>query len=277
MASKTVITTKRERINPALAAKYLNRNTCNRPLRQGVVEKYAADMKAGNWTECAADIVIYDTHEIGDGQHRLYAIIESGTTQEFFVKRNFPKDAALNVDTGVARSFRDNSKIAGDEPIANQAISVAKWVQAGSRKAPEVRNLSFSQQRELYDRHKDAVSFAIAFMGRKRRAVFVSPVVAAMARAWYVEKDKNKLTRFGEVLAEGIYEGDKELAAVTLRNYLLSSALNAVSGEAYENELFRKAQNAIKHFMTDKPLRVIKAVKDETYPLSAAPKSKQAA
>jgi hypothetical protein len=278
MATKAAITTKRERITPAKAEQYLNRNTCNRPLRPGVVEKYAQDMRSGNWTECAADIVIYDTHEIGDGQHRLYAIVESQTTQEFFVKRNFPKSAALNVDTGASRSFIDNIHIAGGDKISKQVLSIIKWVEYGARRpAGSNRALSFAETQVLLSKHREAAEFAADFMGRGKRTI-TAPVVSAVARAWYVEPDKNKLLRFGEVLASGMYEGDKEVSAVTLRNYLHSAAMNSIAGDAFDQDLFRKTQNVIKHFVEGKPLRVIKAIKDEAYPLQPEKlKSKKAA
>jgi hypothetical protein len=90
---------KLESITPKKAEHYLNRNTSNRKLREGVVERYASDMAGGRWTKCAAPIVFYEDGEIADGQHRLFAIIESGKSQKFFVMRDLPRDAGLNIDT----------------------------------------------------------------------------------------------------------------------------------------------------------------------------------
>lgn len=70
-----------EKITPKIAEAWLNANTCNRKLRDGIVERYAADMTAGKWTECPEPISFYVDGDLADGQHRLFAITESGTTQ----------------------------------------------------------------------------------------------------------------------------------------------------------------------------------------------------
>ena len=69
-----------ENISPQQAEKMLNSNKGNRKLRDGVVEKYALDMVSGNWTQCPVPISFLQNGDVADGQHRLWAIIESITT-----------------------------------------------------------------------------------------------------------------------------------------------------------------------------------------------------
>jgi hypothetical protein len=87
---------------------------------------YAADMSAGNWTECPSPILFFADGEVADGQHRLFAVVESQTTQQFLVTRNFPRDAALNIDNGRPRTLIDNARIAeidADVSFATQALT----------------------------------------------------------------------------------------------------------------------------------------------------------
>jgi len=99
-----------ETITPTKAHTWLNRNTSNRKLRDGWVEKYASDMRAGKWTECIVPIVFYENGDIADGQHRLWAIIESDTPQRFFVLHGLTREAGLNIDTGGGRNLVDNAR-----------------------------------------------------------------------------------------------------------------------------------------------------------------------
>lgn len=122
-----------ERVTPKKATEWLNANTSNRKLRDGVVEKYAEDMRHGRWTRCTAPICFYEDGDVADGQHRLWAIIESDTTQEFAVLRGLSRADGLNIDTGLNRSLVDNARISGaDKDLSNAALT-------GARSASELK------------------------------------------------------------------------------------------------------------------------------------------
>src|SRR4051812_40390469 len=80
-----------EKITPKIAEKYLNMNVGNRALRSGVVEKYASDMRSGNWSRNPQPMIFYDDGTIADGQNRLWAVIESGEAIWFLVVRGVDK------------------------------------------------------------------------------------------------------------------------------------------------------------------------------------------
>lgn len=92
-----------ETVTPKLAEAWINANKSNRKLREGLVEKYACDMRAGKWTQCPEPISFYADGDLADGQHRLFAIIESDTTQEFPIARGLSREAGLNINTGAGR------------------------------------------------------------------------------------------------------------------------------------------------------------------------------
>lgn len=101
-------------ITPEDAIEYLGRNDQNRALRFRVVDAYATDMINGNWKTGVGTILIADDGTIIDGQHRLHAIIQSETTQRFFVISNLPQGVRAVVDTGAKRTFADVLKLKGE-------------------------------------------------------------------------------------------------------------------------------------------------------------------
>lgn len=252
---------KLEKFTPAKAEAWLNRNKTNRRMRPGVAEKYAHDMKTGKWTECDMPITVYEDGDLANGQHRLWAIIESGTTQWFFVLRGFPRPAGLNVDTQLPRTLVDNARIAGvDDALNNTLVSWTRAVEYGDR---QKRGNSFAERLDFVEKHREAVVWASVEGCLKGRYIRSAIIGAAMSRAWYHEDDKERLALFGKVVSTGFGNGDEDSAAVALRNYFLAN--NGKTQFAWRDS-FLKAQNAISYFMRRKKLHVIKGLKDEAYP-----------
>lgn len=97
-----------------------------RPLSDTIVRAYTDDMLAGEYYDNGATIVFYGPlikgepvpgeTKLGDGQHRLWAVIEAAGTQpdieiEFLVVWNVDTKAAPSIDAGRPRSYRHHQKI----------------------------------------------------------------------------------------------------------------------------------------------------------------------
>jgi hypothetical protein len=255
--------TTQEKITPAKAEKMLNSNKSNRKLREGVVEKYTEDMRNGRWTQCPVPISFLYDGTVADGQHRLWAIVESGVAQTFNVTRGLTKEDMLNIDTGLPRNLVDNSRIAGLDPsLSHGLIGTARAVEYGVRGS---ESLSNSTKVLLVTKHRAACEFALKH-GPRSKYLRNAVVLASIARAWYHEQDKNKLHRFGDVVQTGFSDGTHESAAIAIRNYLLSKGSSA-SSTALWTDTFYKVQNAIFYFMRGKSLMIIKSLLEEAYPL----------
>jgi len=100
-------------IGPDQASALLAGNISNRDLSQSFVNKYAADMSSGKWAGSASMIRIDTEGNLQDGQHRLEAVKQSGTTQEFIVAENCPVDDFRKLDLGRGRSARDALTVLG--------------------------------------------------------------------------------------------------------------------------------------------------------------------
>jgi hypothetical protein len=267
---------RREKITPTKAQQWLDANKTNRSLREGIVEQYAADMRAGNWTKCPVPISFYKDGDLADGQHRLYAIIESGTTQEFYVLRDLERKDGLNIDTGLSRSVVDNGRISGLDPhLSNSLVSAARGVAEGNASNSRMSNAAKLAQ---VNEHREACEWAVTALPRTK-GIANSVVYAAIARAWYYEDDKERLEKFCRVLGTGFSDGDADSAAVSMRNYLISN-IGVSASTVMWRDTFLKVQHAVKQFMKRQRLTVIRSIKDEVYPLkkkSAKPAKARAA
>lgn len=94
-------------VNPTLAEEWLKlRHENERNVRIAKVKSFARDMWNDNW-HFIGDTLRFDEHGyLVDGQHRLLAIVESGSTQWFPVL-NIPTEARAAIDTGTTRSLGD--------------------------------------------------------------------------------------------------------------------------------------------------------------------------
>ena len=106
-------------ISPKRAKEWLEKNTVNRPLRNWWVKELASRMQKGQWKLSPEPIVFSRDGRMLDGQHRSWAIIESGMTVMMSVAI-VEDDSVFDVlDQGVTRS---NSDILGVPTAVLQPI-----------------------------------------------------------------------------------------------------------------------------------------------------------
>lgn len=101
------ITSTIETITPALAKKYLEKNTNNRPVRENNVNKWAHAILSGQWAINGETIKFSDEGILLDGQHRLMAIIKTGTAVQTIVVRGLEPQVYETIDTGSLRRPSD--------------------------------------------------------------------------------------------------------------------------------------------------------------------------
>lgn len=109
-------------VAPDTAQRWLtefNRN--NRKVRQGVVDAYARDMKAGNWKLTAEPIKFAPDGTLLDGQHRLAAVVKANVTICLFVARGIDPAAQQVMDSGAKRTTADALQLAGSENVVIRA------------------------------------------------------------------------------------------------------------------------------------------------------------
>lgn len=99
-------------ITPDIAMDILQNNHRNRKMNKELVLLYADQMSRGLWKFNGESIIISDENILLNGQHRLGAIIKSGTSQKFIVVQGISQAAFDTIDTGKTRTAGDILSIA---------------------------------------------------------------------------------------------------------------------------------------------------------------------
>ena len=102
-----------EFLTPTLARQLLEQNPINRVIQPKLVTKYASDMKADRWQNNGETVVISESGNLLDGQHRCRAVLKSGVTIPVFVVRGAPEEAFKTLGQGKSRTTTDMLGIAG--------------------------------------------------------------------------------------------------------------------------------------------------------------------
>ena len=106
----TKLVDSKTRIGPSLASNLMDNNLNNRSFRLGHAKDIARQMKLGRWKASPEPIVITTRGRLVNGQHRLWAVVETSTTQEFTVVV-IPDEQYTEIfeilDQGASRSSAD--------------------------------------------------------------------------------------------------------------------------------------------------------------------------
>lgn len=94
-------------LTPEMATQLLEHNQLNRPLRDRHVMRIAGQIKGGKWRFNGDTIKIAKGGDILDGQHRLWAVIESKTAVDTLIVKDIDREAFATIDT--IRSHRNAS------------------------------------------------------------------------------------------------------------------------------------------------------------------------
>jgi hypothetical protein len=94
-------------ITPEIATGMLKHNNFNRRIKDSSKRDYIDDMRNGNWIYNGDNIRFDKNGNLIDGQHKLEAIVGSGTSQYFNVETGLPVEAFKTIDTGRNRTSSD--------------------------------------------------------------------------------------------------------------------------------------------------------------------------
>ncbi len=128
-------------ITPEIASEWLAQNHNNRDVKRAIVEQYARDMAAGRWQVTGEAIKRDKDGNVLDGQHRLLAMVKSGTPIVTVVVDGLPAEAQVVIDSGKPRGGGDALKFKGAKS-PNQLAAVAKLAVHWNRGDIRVSHLS---------------------------------------------------------------------------------------------------------------------------------------
>jgi hypothetical protein len=244
-----------------MATQWLEGNTHNRPLNQGAVDMLAQEIREGRWKLTHQGIAFDKDGVLIDGQHRLWAVIESGVTVPMVVSHGFELGVQTVIDTHRPRSAADRITLADTfgrvSPVEASTLKrLVKGAGAWPRWGPGL-------ELSLFEKHRAAVQFAVsAFPGRRPR-ITKGPVYAVIGRAFYTQ-DHTVLKAFANVLFSGEIHGKGETAAILLRDALLTTK----DGSAIRSDVaYLKTEAALRAYIDGRPLQRLAPATEELFPL----------
>lgn len=108
------ITSSVEEITPEMATRILEAQTDNRPLSDRRVRDYERQIADGRWM-VNGEAIIFDWFDrLLNGQHRLWAVFNSGKRVRSVVVRGVDPASFVTIDTGKARDAKDLLSIRGE-------------------------------------------------------------------------------------------------------------------------------------------------------------------
>lgn len=254
----------RLQVTPDMAIQWLEKhNTNNRKVSDKHVQRLARDMVEGKWVLTHNGIAFGPDGTLLDGQHRLWAIIESGRTVEMYVWRDMDPQAMMAIDSGKGRSLTDILNIAGDNGDVSHYAMAALRAMLGGFGNPAT--LSPAEASDALRRHRDAITFATTNLPivTSARGVNTAITRAVVARAYY-STDRAMLKDFCRKLTTGIVTSGDEGVIVLLRQHLQENR-----GGSYTSRMQRygKVQRALSAWLKgESPSRLYPA-SNEQFPL----------
>lgn len=252
-------------VTPALAIKWLEGNTHNRSVNDAHVKRLSQDIRQGRW-QLTHQGIAFDTDDLlVDGQHRLWAVIEAGmpiTTRVFF---NEPPDNRRVLDSGHRRSNYDILNITGEVgEVTSRHLATLRAMLAGY--PSHIVRVTPGQEAEQYQRHRDAIEFAIKQLGSASvKGVATAQIRAVVARAWY-SADHAKLVHFCDVMRSGMGSSEGDRSTMMLRDFLVSTG-GAGASESVRRLRYAKMQWALSSFLQGKLPKRLRSATSELFPL----------
>lgn len=249
-----------EKVDAARAMKLLESNTMNRKVKDQVVQGYARDMREGQWLDSSTTPLKFDQNGVlVDGQHRLWAVIESGKEIRFLVARGVVEGERHVQDVGAKRSVHDILTIDGEQASLVE-VAVANRIEQ-SFSSGDFRPTT-QEQLAFFHKHKEGIKWALENLASCMRGVRQAGVLAPVVRAWYT-RDKEKLARFLELLRTGMADSSREAGPILLRTYLLT--MNKSKVRARNSEIYGKTERALTAMLLGEELKKLVAVTEEQF------------
>jgi len=255
-------------VTPLLAEQWLGGKAHNRPIHNSNVQKFERLILNGDFKLTHQGIAFDDEDRLIDGQHRLWAIFNTGKAVEMFVSRGWPTETQQFVDQGLNRTALDILNLRNPETEASKyMLAVARRMCIGTRGTVLMTTHDLIH---FAEKHEDALRFAIAdaLQGKRPRYVTTAGVGAALARAFYHE-DKGRLLEFGAtMIGSRTPQGEEDSGAHLLRGWLQSNApIYGAVRVSKDLLIYMKAQRALVAFLGREKLRMLYPQQDEVWML----------
>lgn len=236
-------------LTPVIAKDLLNANTCNRPLSETAVRRYAETMMAGNWIPGVAEVAISEKGVMVNGQHTCWAVLESGVSVRVKLTTGLPPESVLAWDMSntrrPAQSFAvglggSKDEISANTKIGQIATAILK-VMTHSNKA------SAQEIAAAAKRHAAAIQWVRSLPYTSSNALGFNSASTRGTLAIAYDAHPERVSDLAERAIVGVGEFKPGDPAIVLRNVAASRAFNEGSSGRRERALkiLRVCQAAI--------------------------------
>lgn len=233
-------------VNPALAAGWLLRNTRNRSLRGAAVDAMARDMHNGRWIYDGAPIRFSADGTLLDGQHRLAAIIESGTTIPLMVIPGLADDAQDVMDTGTRRTIADALHLRGNSrgasPLLASTARLAILIDTGKIAGKNVR-VTTQEVIAWLEKNPDAADH-VRWVQSHSRQLDISPTVVAWCRWRLSRVDGIEAASFFDDIAGNVTTGRGDPVGAVVRRFAMARRMREKLSPEMQVSMLVRAWNA---------------------------------
>jgi hypothetical protein len=180
----------------------------------------ARDMVSGHWVFNGAPIRFDWDNNFLDGQHRMRAIIKSGTTQLFLFVGGLAPEAYNVTDQGLSRNYGDLLRMRGYNNVTfRTALTklIARW--SDMQSLDSTRRFTNAELDLIHDEHGDEITRAVSSIIGTYKRVDMPPALLSFAWWLFSHEDREDAYTFLVSVIEGenIRRG---MPAYTLRTRL---------------------------------------------------------
>jgi hypothetical protein len=214
--------TRKVKVTPDLAKRWLKTNIDNRKLSDEWVRKLARDMTNDVFPNVGETLKFDEDGHLIDGQHRLHAVVLSEKTVEFIVVEGIERDHRYKMDRVRVRKASDELTMRHHIPSAPVAVGATRLILMWQIEV--IKSETFKPtDSEIIDfivTHTELINQAVRFSMTLRTEIGALPSSTAALYFLTHEIDAAEALQFWDLVktGESLHKGDPEL---TLRNAIM--------------------------------------------------------